>query len=88
VTTTTQRRGRGRVIRASEIGQYKFCARAWWLGYIKGVPSTNTRELAQGEAVHQRHGRVVWTASALRVLAVVLILIAVVLALAAVLGML
>ena len=65
-----------RIIRASEIGQYKYCARAWWLGSIKGVPSTNTRELAHGEAIHQQHGRTVWTASALRALALLLVLIA------------
>jgi CRISPR/Cas system-associated exonuclease Cas4 (RecB family) len=67
-----------RVIRASEIGQYKYCARAWWLGSIKGVPSTNTRELAQGDVAHERHGRAVWSASALQVLAVALAVIAVV----------
>jgi len=68
-----------RVIRASEIGQYAYCARAWWLGSVKSVPSTNTRELAHGEAVHQQHGRIVWGAGALRTAALLLIVIAVVL---------
>ncbi|MCL5997356.1 MAG: hypothetical protein M1546_15055 [Chloroflexi bacterium] len=78
----------GRIIRASEIGQYTFCARAWWLSQIRGVPSTNTHALAQGEAVHQRHGRAVWTAGALRIVAFVFLIVAVVIVIAAVLGIL
>ncbi|HEY3341420.1 MAG TPA: hypothetical protein VGK81_05355 [Anaerolineae bacterium] len=65
-----------RVIRASEIGQYEFCARAWWLGSVMGVPSTNTRELAEGEAAHRRHGRAVWASRALLVLVAGLVLLA------------
>ncbi len=65
-----------RIIRASELGQYKYCARAWWLGSVMGVPSANTRELAQGEVTHRRHGQAVWLAVALRWLAVGLIVLA------------
>lgn len=68
---------RQRVIRASEIGQYKYCAKAWWLGSVMGVPSANTRELAHGEAVHQQHGRTVWLAGALRWVALALLVVAV-----------
>lgn len=46
-----------RVIRASEVGRYVFCARAWWLGSVEGVPSSHVREMAAGEAAHRRHGR-------------------------------
>jgi hypothetical protein len=74
---TLPRGGARRIIRASEIGQYKFCARAWWLGSVMGVPSTNTRELARGEAVHQKHGRAVWAAGTLRVLALALVILAI-----------
>ena len=66
----------GRIIRASEIGQYEYCARAWWLGNVKGVPSSNTREMARGEEAHQQHGRAVWLAGALKVLALLLALAA------------
>lgn len=48
---------RDRVIRASEIGRYVYCARAWWLGSVQGLPSTHAREMAAGEAAHTRHGR-------------------------------
>jgi hypothetical protein len=48
---------RWRIIRASEIGQYAYCAHAWWLGNIEGLPSGHQREMTTGEAVHLRHGR-------------------------------
>ena len=48
---------RERVIRASEIGRYVYCAHAWWLGSIVGLPSDHQREMAAGEAAHLRHGR-------------------------------
>ncbi len=45
------------VIRASELGQYAFCGKAWWLGSIEGIPGANVRELEVGIAAHERHGR-------------------------------
>jgi len=47
------------LIRASEIGQYIFCARGWWLERVKGYPSAHTREMAAGQVAHLEHGRVV-----------------------------
>jgi CRISPR/Cas system-associated exonuclease Cas4 (RecB family) len=70
---TTQQR---RVIRASEIGQYAYCAKAWWLGSVEGVAPANTRELAHGELAHRRHGRRVWLASVLRVVALAVLVLA------------
>lgn len=46
----------GRVIRASEIGQYVYCARAWWLGSVRGLSSSHQQEMAEGTVVHRRHG--------------------------------
>jgi CRISPR/Cas system-associated exonuclease Cas4 (RecB family) len=46
-----------RVIRASEVGQYVYCAHAWWLGSVRGLASSRQREMAAGEIVHRRHGR-------------------------------
>ena len=48
-----------RIIRASEIGQYLYCARAWWLGAIEGVQPANVRELEAGTWTHARHGQTV-----------------------------
>jgi hypothetical protein len=62
-----------RVIRASEIGQYDFCAKAWWLGSIEGVPPSNIRELQAGTAAHEEHGQQVHRATQLQVAAFLLV---------------
>jgi hypothetical protein len=46
-----------RIIRASEIGQYDYCAKAWWLGSIEDVQPSNVRELQAGTAAHEQHSR-------------------------------
>jgi hypothetical protein len=65
-----------RAIRASEIGEYVFCHRAWWLHQVQGHASANVRELAEGTLRHARHGQRVIAAQALRLLAVLLLLAA------------
>ena len=62
-----------RVIRASEIGQYDFCAKAWWLGSIEGVQPSNIHELQAGTAAHEAHGRQVQRASQMQLAAFVLV---------------
>ena len=47
------------VIRASEISQFAFCRRAWWLGTVKGYRPTNQAALAAGGEYHTGHGRMV-----------------------------
>ena len=66
-----------RVIRASEIGQYAYCARAWWLGSVKGLPSGHLREMAAGEAIHLRHGQDVRASLGLARLAYAVLVLAV-----------
>jgi CRISPR/Cas system-associated exonuclease Cas4 (RecB family) len=46
-----------KVIRASEIGEYVYCHRAWWLRHVQGLASANARELTEGTAAHAAHGR-------------------------------
>ncbi len=75
-----------RVIRASEIGRYVFCARAWWLGSVEGRPSANWREMESGEALHRRHGRRVCATTGLLRLAYLLLALAALTALLALLG--
>jgi len=67
---------RDRVVRASEIGEYVYCARAWWLGAVQNRPSINQRELAQGERDHRRHGQGVRLAQRVERLAVGLLVAA------------
>jgi CRISPR/Cas system-associated exonuclease Cas4 (RecB family) len=68
-----------RVIRASEIGQYAYCAHAWWLGSVQGRPSSHQREMTTGEMVHRRHGRGVRMTTQLTLLAYVLLAMAIIL---------
>lgn len=46
------------IIRASEVSQYVFCHRAWWLGRIQGYRPVNDVALSAGTQAHLRHGRV------------------------------
>jgi hypothetical protein len=52
-------------IRASEIGNYVYCSRAWWLQRTRALASQNVREVKAGTKFHQQHGRLVtqaiWT---------------------------
>jgi hypothetical protein len=50
------------LIRASELAQYSFCRRAWWLGTVKGIPSGNQAALARGGQFHRSHTHQVHTA--------------------------
>ncbi len=65
-----------RVIRASEIGQYVYCAHAWWLGSVQGLASSHQQEMAAGENAHRRHGQGVRTSLGLNRLAYIVLLMA------------
>jgi hypothetical protein len=66
-----------RTIRASDLGTYVYCQRAWWYQKM-GVAPENIEHLAGGFALHSRHARMVATTGCLRALAYVLLLIAIV----------
>jgi len=46
-----------RRIRASEVGEYTYCHRAWWLRTIEGRSPANQARLHHGTREHRRHGR-------------------------------
>jgi len=51
-----------KVIRASEIGSYLYCRRAWWYR-LHGVEPANQAEMAAGTEMHRQHGRSILAAS-------------------------
>ena len=67
-----------KAIRASDIGSYLYCRRAWWYRR-NGFESINQAELAAGTDLHRAHGRKVIAAGLYRTLAMVILLIALVL---------
>jgi hypothetical protein len=60
---------KGRPIRASEIGEYIFCARAWHLRASGLEPTRGYGARRAGREWHLEHGRNVRRASRLRALA-------------------
>jgi hypothetical protein len=64
------------VVRASEISQYVFCARSWWLQRVRGYRSSNLAAMDRGTARHRVHGRSVEGYHLLRRLAVALLVMA------------
>jgi len=48
---------RSGTISASEVGQYTYCRRAWWLARVQGSIPTNQEALANGTMSHRQHGR-------------------------------
>lgn len=51
--------GRPPVVRASELGEYVYCARAWWLRRVAGLEPAGQERREHGTALHRRHGRAV-----------------------------
>ena len=67
-----------RIIRASEIGEYSYCSRAWWYRHVIRVPlpeGTGTEgRLAAGTRAHASHGKAVGLSVALRTFGIALAL--------------
>jgi hypothetical protein len=56
-----------KTIRASEIGSYLYCARAWWY-QRQGLESSNQAEMAAGSELHRAHGRTILVSGLVRTL--------------------
>jgi len=69
-----------RTIRASEIGSFLYCQRAWWY-HRKKVPSINTAELAGGQDFHRSHVSQTRAARLLKAIAWILLALVLLLAL-------
>jgi hypothetical protein len=67
-----------KTIRASDVGTYLYCARAWWYKQ-KGIESANQAEMTSGTELHRLHGRQVLASGLTRTLALILLLVALVL---------
>jgi hypothetical protein len=66
-----------KIIRASEIGTYQFCHRAWWY-QLQGYDPDNKAEMAGGNQVHEKHGRVVMLSGCLQFIAYGSLLLAII----------
>jgi hypothetical protein len=75
----TMPRQRLPIIRASEVGEYVYCARAWWLRRVAGLEPAGHERREYGTALHHRHGRVVAGSRTLLLLGIALALAALVL---------
>jgi len=67
-----------RTIRASEIGTYLFCARAWW-HQRNGTSSLNEGVMREGTTHHEKHGAKVATAGIVQRVGVIILVLAVLL---------
>jgi hypothetical protein len=65
-----------KTLRASEIGTYLYCARAWWY-QRQGVPSSRLPEMRLGSERHTIHGKRVAGSSLLRFFSIILFILGV-----------
>lgn len=62
-------KGRGKYLRASEVAEYVYCARAWRLRAEGREPASGQSRRDAGEAWHVAHGQAVARARRMRTLA-------------------
>lgn len=67
------------LVRASEIGLWAFCQRAWWLAQVKEIPHRNPALLSRGQEAHHRHGQALRRSQRLAVAGQALVVLALVL---------
>lgn len=64
------------IIRASEVGEYVYCAHAWWLRRVAGLEPAGRERRELGTVLHRRHGQAVAGSRMLVTLGVALVLVA------------
>ena len=69
-----------RKVRASELGSFNYCQRAWWYQQ-QNMPSENQGAMEAGSREHREHNRGVKLAGFYKWLAVAVLILAIVLAL-------
>jgi hypothetical protein len=70
------------LVRASGMGEYVYCARAWWLRREGVTPTRGGEARAAGTRWHESHGRSVARAKRLRLVSAVCLYLALALAVA------
>jgi hypothetical protein len=45
------------LVRASDIGAWAYCRRAWYLAHVRGVAHARPEVLERGTQAHTQHGR-------------------------------
>lgn len=60
-------------VRASDIGAWSFCNRAWWLARVQNAPHERPQQLNWGDQSHADHGRLMSRAQRLRRIGITLL---------------
>lgn len=76
------------LVRASDIGMWAYCQRAWWLAQVQGVAHQDPARLQYGAQAHAAHGARVRQAQALQRVGLIILAVATLLLLAAVIAQL
>jgi len=66
-----------RLIRASELGEYSYCSRAWWYRHVQKIAPPGREgasRLQAGIRAHDTHGRTVALSGTFRTLGIILAL--------------
>jgi hypothetical protein len=69
------------LVRASDIGAWAYCRRAWYLAHVRGVAHSRPEILQRGTEAHTQHGQQVRRAGTMQRIGLWLIITGVILAL-------
>ncbi len=67
-----------RIIRASEIGEYSYCSRAWWYRHVLKLTPPGRESAGRfdaGIAAHNKHGKALALSTTLRAFGIILALL-------------